>query len=194
MNEEIMALERNNTWELVPLPSGKQAIGCKWVYKTKLKSDGSLERYKARLVAKGYTQQPGIDYLNTFSNVAKLTTIRTLLAVAASKNWILEQLDVNNAFLHGYIHEESTMDERMTSALTQQGFKQATSDNSLFTKGQGDDFIALIIYVDDVVLASPIKWDSYTLFLMSRNRGNRFGWSKRGIGSSGEVKTDFRGC
>ncbi|KAL4388867.1 hypothetical protein GQ457_09G025600 [Hibiscus cannabinus] len=109
MDEEIMALQRNKTWEVVSLPLGKQAIGCKWVYKTKLKSDGSLERYKARLVAKGYTQQPDIDYLNTFSHVAKITTIRTLMTVAAANKWFLEQFDVNNAFLHGFLQEEVYM-------------------------------------------------------------------------------------
>ncbi|KAL4362499.1 hypothetical protein GQ457_04G038710 [Hibiscus cannabinus] len=186
MEEEIQALERNNTWDLVPLPSGKKTIGCKWVYKTKLKADGTLERYKARLVAKGYTQKPGIDYLDTFSPVPKITSIRTLLAVAAAKNWFLQQLDVNNAFLHGFLQEEVYMElppgfsstdsnlvcklnkslyglkqasrqwnERLTTALLQQGFKRAVSDSSLFTKGTGADLIILAVYVDDIVLASP---------------------------------------
>lgn len=109
MNAEIKALQENNTWELTDLPSGKTPIGCKWVYTIKLKADGSIERYKARLVAKGYTQQLGIDYIETFSPVARITTIRTLLPVASSRAWHIHQLDINNAFLHGDLTEEVDM-------------------------------------------------------------------------------------
>lgn len=109
MEAELNALSANKTWTLVPLPSGKTAIGCRWVYKVKHKSDGTIDRYKARLVAKGYTQLEGLDFLDTFAPVAKLTTLRLLLAVASSHNWDLKQLDVNNAFLHGDLHEEVYM-------------------------------------------------------------------------------------
>jgi hypothetical protein len=105
MNTELEALQQNNTWSLVPLPPGHKPIGCKWVYKIKYKADGTIERYKARLVAKGYTQVEGIDYQETFSPTAKVTTLRCLLTVAAARNWFIHQLDVQNAFLHGDLHE-----------------------------------------------------------------------------------------
>lgn len=110
MNVEMEALEKNKTWELVKLPTGKKPVGCKWVYTVKYRADGSIERYKARLVAKGYTQTYGIDYQETFAPVAKMNTVRVLLSLAANYNWDLQQFDVKNAFLHGELEEEIYMD------------------------------------------------------------------------------------
>ena len=109
MRLELQALEDNGTWTYTLLPAGKKPIGCKWVYKIKYQPDGTIERYKARLVAKGYTQVEGLDYRETFAPVAKLITVRSLLAIAAAKGWSLHQLDVQNAFLHGDLSEEIYM-------------------------------------------------------------------------------------
>jgi len=111
MEDELEALSSNQTWILVPLPSGKKVIGCRWIYKIKHKSDGTIDRYKAHLVAKGYTQLEGLDFLDTFAPVAKLTTLRLLLVLVASHNWDLKQLDVNNVFLHGDLLEEVYMNQ-----------------------------------------------------------------------------------
>ena len=110
MQAELEAMESNKTWFVCYLPEDKHTIGCKWVYKVKFNSDGSIERYKARLVAKGNTQQEGLDYLETFSLVAKLVTVKVLLALAAKQKWHLVQLDVNNTFLHGELFEEVYME------------------------------------------------------------------------------------
>ncbi|BBG96485.1 hypothetical protein Prudu_005301 [Prunus dulcis] len=101
MEDEITMIEKNNTWELVDRPFDKPIIGVKWVYKTKLNLDGSVQKNKARLVAKGYSQKPGIDFNETFAPVARLDTVRTLVAVAAQRNWSVFQLDVKSAFLNG---------------------------------------------------------------------------------------------
>jgi hypothetical protein len=108
--EEMATLQKNETWELMPLPEGKKAIGCKWVFSIKYKADGTIDRYKARLVAKGYTQSYGIDYQETFLLVAKLNTVRVLLSISANLDWPLHQFDVKNVFLHGNLEEEVYMD------------------------------------------------------------------------------------
>ena len=109
MKLEIAALESNQTWSIVDLPSGKIPIGCRWIYKVKYKASGEVERYKARLVAKGYSQQAGMDYFETFSPVAKMVTVRSLIALAASNMWYIYQMDVHNAFLNGDLLEEVYM-------------------------------------------------------------------------------------
>jgi hypothetical protein len=109
MNLELSAVAKTITWTLVPLPKNKKPIDSKWVYKIKYRSDSTVECYKARLVANGYNQVEGVDYFNTFAPVAKLTTVRLLLAVVAVKNWHLYQLDVNNVFLHDDLNEEVYM-------------------------------------------------------------------------------------
>ncbi|WVZ52011.1 hypothetical protein U9M48_003107 [Paspalum notatum var. saurae] len=109
MAEEIAALERTGTWDLVPTPSHVRPITCKWVYKVKTRSDGSLERYKARLFARGFQQEHGRDYDETFAPVAHMTIVRALLAVASVREWSISQLDVKNAFLNGELREEVYM-------------------------------------------------------------------------------------
>ncbi|BBN69056.1 transposable element gene, partial [Prunus dulcis] len=106
MEDELQMIEKNETWELVDRPTEKPVIGVKWVYKTKLNLDGSVQKNKARLVAKGYAQKPGLDYNETYAPVARLDTIRTLIALAAKKGWKLFQLDVKSAFLNGVLQEE----------------------------------------------------------------------------------------
>lgn len=105
MDTEIQALIANKTRISIPLPSGKKAIGCKWVYKTKFHVDGFIERNKARLVTQGFTQVIGIDFFHTFYPTSKLTTVRLIIALTSSLNLHLFQLYVHNAFLHGNLDE-----------------------------------------------------------------------------------------
>ncbi|KAE8681376.1 hypothetical protein F3Y22_tig00111330pilonHSYRG00435 [Hibiscus syriacus] len=106
MDEEIKAIEKNDTWELTSLHKGHKAIGVKWVYKPKQNAKGEIERHKARLVTKGYSQKAGIDYDEVFATVARLETIRLIISLAAQNKWKIQQMDVKSSFLNGVIEEE----------------------------------------------------------------------------------------
>jgi len=127
MKEEVNSLIKNNTWELVSLPHGRKTITNKCVFRTKVKSDGSLDRYKARLVARGFSQRSGIDYSDTFAPVVRYESVRTVLALAAVKDFEIKQFDVKTAFLYGDLEEEIFMDQP-------EGFDDGSSQVCLLKK------------------------------------------------------------
>lgn len=106
MDAELASIEKNKTWELVELPKNRRAIGLKWIYKLKRDPNGKILKHKARIVAKGYIQKHGIDYDEVFAPVARIETIRLILALAGSNGWKVHHLDVKSAFLNGNLEEE----------------------------------------------------------------------------------------
>lgn len=106
MNAEISALQNLDTWSLVPYIPYAKSVDSKWVFRVKYNSNGRTEHYKARLVVKDFLQQPGVDYFETYSVVSKHTIERVVLSLPVSKDWLLRQLDFNNAFPHRILSEE----------------------------------------------------------------------------------------
>jgi hypothetical protein len=182
MKEELDALHKNHIWDLVDLPRGKSIVGCKWVYKIKTCSDGTVERYMAHLVARGFTQEYGVDYEETFAPVARLSSVRALLAVAASRHWSLSQMDVKNAFLNGDLSEEVYMQPppglssppnkvcrlrralyglkqaprawfaKFSATVSRLGYSIRSYDSALFIRRTDRGIILLLLYVDDMII------------------------------------------
>jgi hypothetical protein len=109
MDDEYRALIKNATWHIVPPRPSLNVVSCKWVFKIKHKHDGSVDRYKARLIARGFKQQYGVDYDDTFNPVVKPTTIGLLLSLVVSYVWVIQKIDIQNAFLHGFLDEDVYM-------------------------------------------------------------------------------------
>jgi hypothetical protein len=180
MLDELKALEKNKTWDLVKLLAGKKVVSCKWVFTVKQNLEGKVERYKARLVARGYSQTYGIDYDETFAPVTKMSTVRILISCAANFGRPLHQLDVKNAFLHGDLQEEVYMEippdettekvcrlkkslyglkqsprawfNRFRRALCDMGYKQCNGDHTVFYRHSRRQIVVLVVYVDDIIL------------------------------------------
>ena len=111
MDDEIQALKKNDTWDLVPRPINHNMVGCRWIFKTKLHANGSIERHKARLVVKGFSQIHGLDFDDTFSPMVRPATIWIILSIAVTSGLPLHQLDVKNVFFHGHLSEEVYMEQ-----------------------------------------------------------------------------------
>nr|GEY25138.1 retrovirus-related Pol polyprotein from transposon TNT 1-94 [Tanacetum cinerariifolium] len=109
IDDEIGSILENNTYVLSDLPPGCKPLGCKWIFKRKMKVDGTIDKFKARLVIQGFRQKEGIDYFDTYAHVARITTIRLLLALAAIHNLVIYQMDVKTIFLNGDLKEELYM-------------------------------------------------------------------------------------
>jgi transposase InsO family protein len=184
MDQEITSLKENQTWILTDLPRGAKAIPCKWVFRLKKNPDGSIDKYKGRLVVKRFSQRHGIDYSETFSPVAKMGTIRSILSIAASEKMHMIQFDVSTAFLYGELEETVFMrqpqgyedgtskvcqlkrslyglkqaprcwNKRFGDFLQRHGFKASDADPCLYIRERGGRKLILVIYVDDGLLAA----------------------------------------
>ena len=171
----------------MPLPVGRRAIGCKWVFKIKRRADGSIDRYKARLVAKGYSQLYGIDFTETFAPVVRFSSLRAILAIAAAADYEIHQMDVKTAFLNGDLDEDIYMEQpeghravgaqadhvwklnkslyglkqagrawnhKIHAALLDLDFASLHSDSCVYVKHAGSNVIYVLVYVDDLLLAT----------------------------------------
>ncbi|GKA34499.1 retrotransposon protein, putative, ty1-copia subclass [Tanacetum coccineum] len=161
MEEEMDSLIKNKTWELVDHPAGQKLVSCKWLFKIKEGIEGVQKpRYKARLVARGFTQRAGIDYNEVFSPVVRHTSIRVILALTACKDYELEQLDINTAFLHGNLEEQSLRQwyRRFDEYMLSNRFKRSSYDSCVYYRSYAPgEYIYLLLYVDDMLIACKSK-------------------------------------
>ncbi|GKC51604.1 zinc finger, CCHC-type containing protein [Tanacetum coccineum] len=125
INDEMDSIMGNNTWVLADLPPGCKPLGCKWIFKIKLKVDGTIEKFKARLVIYSFKQKSGIDYFDTYALVTRISTIRLLVAMTSIHNLIIHQMDVKIAFLNGDLDEEVDLNFYLSSRFSMKDMREA---------------------------------------------------------------------
>ena len=207
VDAELHSMSKNNVWQIVQIPPSSKLLKSRWVFTIKVDADGNPTRYKARLVVKGFLQKYGIDYTETYAPVAKLTTIRVVLAVGVYHNYKFHQLDIKTAFLHGRLKEDIYMavpdgvkiddgnackllrslyglkqsprcwNEEFNSYLESLSFKRSRHDYCLYTKIDGKQFIVLILYVDDILMTGS---DEKAIENLKKELSSRFDMSDCG--------------
>ncbi|RVW53922.1 Retrovirus-related Pol polyprotein from transposon TNT 1-94 [Vitis vinifera] len=158
IKDEMKLMKDKGVWDLVELSKGVKSIGCKWIFKTKRDLKGNIVRYKARLVAKGFTQKEGIDYKETFSPVSSKDSFRIIMTLIAHYDLELHQMDVKTAFLNGNIDETIYMVQPKNFESNDSKQLENVVDQCIYLKFSGSKFIILVLYVDDILLASMDHW------------------------------------
>src|SRR6266481_493508 len=187
MTIEMDQHNKVGTWELVELPMGRTAIGCRWVYAVKTTSDGDFEKAEAHLVTQGFTQRPRMDYYDITSSVVKFDSIQTILAMANHLDWEIEMMDVKGAYLNSILNEEIYMaqpdhfnnglgcvlklvwaiyrlkqagrvwHQKLCHVLKNIGFSRSTADECVYIKKAHNSTLIIMIYVDDLGLFATLK-------------------------------------
>ncbi|GJT27479.1 zinc finger, CCHC-type containing protein [Tanacetum coccineum] len=173
INDEMDSIMGNNTWVLADLPPGCKPLGCKWIFKRKLKVDGTIEKFKARLVIQGFKQKSRIDYFDTYALVARISTIRLLIAMASIHNLIIHQMDVKTPFLNGELDEEAPKQwhQKFDEVVLSNGYLLNQADKCVYRKF--DEFgkrVIICLYVDDMLIfgTDQVHVDLTKEFLSSR--------------------------
>ncbi|GAA0181507.1 transmembrane signal receptor [Lithospermum erythrorhizon] len=148
IDDEMDSIVGNRVWKLASLPHGCKPVGCKWIFKKKMKVDGTIDKFKARLAAKGYFQKEGIDYFDTYAPVARTTTNRVLIALASMHNLVIHQMDVKIAFLNGELDEEVYMEQPKGFIVPGQKHKY------VYCKFNGNKGVLICLYVDNMLIFS----------------------------------------
>ena len=183
-DNEKRAFEHMGVYEVVPRPKDRKVVGSKWVFRIKRGPDGAIQKYKARVVAQGFTQIEGIDYDETFAPVAKLASLRAILAIAAERDLEIHQMDVKSAYLNGALSNEIFMSpppgfdipdgmvlrlvkavygtkqggrvwyEEISATLGAMGYQRTEADHAVYTRDEGDALSILALYVDDITMVA----------------------------------------
>ena len=182
MTTQMDSLLKNQTWESIPQPQGKNVVKCRWLYRTKSTSKDVIEHHKACLVTKGLSRQEGIDYTETFASVAKINYVPLILSLVTHFGWKIHQMYVKIAFPHGDLSKEIYMEhspyfvtdsnlvcqlkksmygfnqaprawyEKINRFFVNLGFKRCEYDHNLYVSRLQGDTLIVVVYVDDLVI------------------------------------------